>query len=203
MHSSRRFVRCSAAAVLFASLVMPIQAKGRPAAAVVQPASSSAAPLPKIRIENFGKVTADYYRGAQPKATDYKDLAALGIKTVIDLTRDGRDDEPGLVKKAGMAFYRIPLITTEKPSAAAVAEFLQLVSDPANLPVFVHCQGGRHRTGAMTAVYQMTHDGLTADKAYQQMKHFKFEGFPGHPELKSFVYDFYTQLTQALAPATR
>jgi tyrosine-protein phosphatase SIW14 len=62
--------------------------------------------------------------------------------------------------------------------------------------VFVHCQGGRHRTGVMTAVYRMTKDGWTADRAYQEMKQYRFEGFPGHPELKRFVYDYYSALPQ-------
>jgi len=26
------------------------------------------------------------------------------------------------------------------------------------------------------------------------MKQYKFEGFPGHPELKRFVYDYYSQV---------
>jgi tyrosine-protein phosphatase SIW14 len=147
-----------------------------------------------VRIDNFGEVNANYYRGAQPEKRDYRDLAALGVKMVIDLTRDGRSDEPGLVKAAGMKFVRIPLTTTERPSEQAVAQFLQLVNDPANQPVYVHCQGGRHRTGTMTAVYRMTQDGWTADQAYAEMKQFRFEGFPGHPELKSFVYDYYSQV---------
>jgi hypothetical protein len=42
----------------------------------------------------------------------------------------------------------------------------------------------------MTAVYRMTKDGWSADRAYQEMKQFNFEGFPGHPELKHFVYDY-------------
>ena len=84
-------------------------------------------------------------------------------------------------------------MTTDRPSSSAVAEFLQLVNDPAKQPVYVHCQGGRHRTGVMTAVYRMTQDGWTADRAYDEMKQFNFEGFPGHPALKSFVYDFSTQ----------
>jgi len=118
------------------------------------------------------------------------------VKTVIDLTRDGREDEPGLVKRAGMNFYRIPLTTSEAPSSAAVTKFLNLVNDPANWPVYVHCQGGRHRTGVMTAVYRMTQDGWTADRAYNEMKQFNFEGFPGHPELKHFVFDYYSQLSE-------
>jgi protein tyrosine/serine phosphatase len=150
----------------------------------------------KVRIKNFGKINETYYRGAQPEGRDYADLAKMGVKTVIDLTRDGRADEPGLVQRAGMKFYRIPLTTSAAPSAAAVNQFLKLVNDPANFPVFVHCQGGRHRTGAMTAVYRMTNDNWTADKAYQEMKQYHFEGFPGHPELKRFVYDYYSRNPQ-------
>ena len=35
--------------------------------------------------------------------------------------------------------------------------------------------------------------GWTADQAYAEMKKYRFEGFPGHPELKQFVYDTYAQ----------
>ena len=148
--------------------------------------------LTKIRIDNFGKTNDHYFRGAQPRSRDYSDLANLGVKTVIDLTKDGRDDEPGLVQRAGMKFYRIPLTTSEAPAPTKVAQFLKIVNDPANWPVYVHCQGGRHRTGVMTAVYRMTQDGWTPDRAYQEMKQFRFEGFPGHPALKQFVYDYYS-----------
>src|SRR6266850_2123294 len=147
----------------------------------------------KVQIKNFGRINDNYYRGAQPESRDYADLATLGVKTVIDLTRDGRPDEPGFVEAAGMKFYRIPLTTSDRPSEAAVTQFLKLVNDPANFPVYVHCQGGRHRTGVMTAVYRMTQDGWTADRAYAEMKQYRFEGFPGHPVLKNFVYDYYSR----------
>jgi len=159
--------------------------------------SSSSPAIRNIRIDNFGRINDNYYRGAQPKERDYADLAAMGVKTVIDLTRDGNSAEPSLVRLAGMNFYRIPMTTSDRPAPAAIAQFLKLVNDPANQPVYVHCQGGRHRTGAMTAVYRITQDGWTADRAYAEMKQFRFEGFPGHPELKSFVYDYYTKFSQA------
>ena len=152
--------------------------------------------LPRISIDNFGRINDNYYRGAQPAGRDFADLATLGIKTVIDLTKDGRDDEKAIVERLGMKFYRIPMTTSDRPSDAAVARFLKLVSDPAQQPVYVHCQGGRHRTGVMTAVYRMTHDSWTPDQAYAEMKRFRFEGFPGHPKLKSFVFDYYAQLAQ-------
>jgi len=112
-----------------------------------------------IRIDNFGRVTANYYRGAQPAGHDYADQAA-GIKTVIDLTEEGDAQEAAIVQGLGMEFHRIPMTTHETPSSETVHEFLTLVNDPVNQPVYVHCQGGRNRTGVMTAVYRMTTEGV-------------------------------------------
>jgi protein tyrosine/serine phosphatase len=169
-------------ATLIAALILAASASAE--------TKSNADLLARIRIKNFGRTNDNYFRGAQPDSRDYPDLAALGIKTVIDLTRDGRSDEAGLVQRSGMQFYRIPLTTSERPSEAAVTQFLKLVNDPANWPVFVHCQGGRHRTGVMTAVYRMSNEGWNANKAYEEMREYHFEGFPAHPVLKSFVYDY-------------
>jgi protein tyrosine/serine phosphatase len=157
--------------------------------------AASATALARIHIDNFGKVDGDYYRGAQPERSDYADLAKLGVKTVIDLQSDGNGREKSLVEQNGMSFYRIPMTTSERPSVAAVKQFLSLVNDPARRPVYVHCAGGQHRTGVMTAVYRMTKYGWTEDKAYDEMKQYKFETFFGHPELRSFVHDFYETLT--------
>src|ERR1041385_1850640 len=170
-------------------------------AAIAKTPASGA--LANIRIDNFGRINDNYFRGAQPKDHDYADLAALGVKTVIDLTKDGDEREPGMVRQAGMNFYRIPLTTSDRPSSEAIAQFLKLVNDPAKQPVYVHCQGGRHRTGAMTAVYRMTQDGWTADRAYHEMKQFRFEGFPGHPALKQFVYDYYARMQRPVIAGNR
>ena len=155
----------------------------------------SAAELAAVTIDNFGRVDNDYYRGSQPDREEYGELAKLGVKTVIDLQSDGKAREKALVEQAGMSFYRIPLTTSERPSDAAVTQFLALVNDPENQPVYVHCAGGQHRTGVMTAVYRMTKYGWNEDKAYDEMKQYKFETFLGHPALRSFVHDFYEKLT--------
>ena len=131
-------------------------------AASVEAQTSRRDKLPNIGIDNFGHVNDNYYRGAQPAGRDYADLAALGVKTVVDLTEDGDVNEPGIVQSRGMKFFRIPMTTHAQPAPQAVAQFLKLVNDPANQPVYVHCQGGRHRTGIMTAVYRMVKDGWTA-----------------------------------------
>jgi protein tyrosine/serine phosphatase len=156
-------------------------------------AASASADAPvdaSIGIDNFGQVSSNYYRGAQPKGGHYARLAALGVKTVIDLTKDGDAQEANLVRAAGMSFYRIPMTTHEPPSKDKVAEFLKLVDDPAKQPVYVHCQGGRHRTGVMTAVYRMTKDHWTADQAFAEMQKYRYGADFLHPEFKQFVHGY-------------
>ncbi len=154
-------------------------------------AAPAVAQKPGIQIGNFGKINDNYYRGAQPKGTDFRDLAALGVKTVIDLQADGPSNEAGAVKADGMNFVRIGMTTTKAPTDAQIEQFFDIVSNPANQPVYVHCAGGRHRTGTMTALYRMTYDGWTAAQAYNEMKQFHFEGFPDHPVLRSYVYAYH------------
>lgn len=144
-----------------------------------------------IHIDNFGRISDTYYRGAQPEGRDYADLAKLGVKTVINLTSDDAlAEEPGLVAKAGMKYVAIPMTTRVAPTQAQLEQFLKIVNDPASQPVYVHCVGGRHRTGVMTAVYRMNQDSWTADKAFDEMKQFKFGAAMLHPEFKKFVYDY-------------
>jgi protein tyrosine/serine phosphatase len=148
----------------------------------------------KTRIKNFGCVNESFYRGAQPKESDYEELARMGIKTVIDLQRVGEADEKSMVEAAGMKFYRIPMSDKSWPGAQQAEEFLKIVNDPANQPVFLHCRGGRHRTGAMTAIYRMTRNEWTADQAYQEMKRYDFEYGYGHGPLKDYVYAYYSRM---------
>ena len=148
----------------------------------------------KVQIKNFGCLNEAFYRGAQPKDQDYADLAALGVKTVIDLQRDNKTQEQALVEAQGMKFFRIGMSDRERPSAEQAELFLKIVNDPANQPIYVHCAGGRHRTGAMTAIYRITHDGWSADQAFQEMKNYDFEYGMGHGPLKAYVYDFYSKI---------
>ena len=163
-----------------------------------------AAAQPAIHIDNFGEVNSTYYRGAQPKGPDYADLAAVGIKTLVNLT-DGDADpqEPALARNVGLHYFQIPMSTHKPPTPAQITEFLQIVNDPANQPVYVHCVGGRHRTGVMTAVYRLTHDAWTATRAFDEMKHYKFGADFLHPEFKDFVFSYATELSHAAPAATK
>jgi Tfp pilus assembly protein FimV len=142
-------------------------------------AAVASAPLPNVQIENFGRVNPNYYRGAQPKGRDFADLAAAGVKMVIDLAEEGDPAEEANAKKAGLQFTRIPMTTHESPGPVTIA----------------------HRTGVMTAIYRVTGEGWTPLQAFNEMKQYKFGADVLHKEFKDFILGFTT--ADAPAPAAR
>ncbi|HEU4386514.1 MAG TPA: dual specificity protein phosphatase family protein [Blastocatellia bacterium] len=162
-------------------------------------AQSLGTEAPQCEIKNFGRVSDSIFRGAQPRAKDYPVLAKMGVKTVIDLQREGDSKEQGLVEAAGMKFFRVPMSDTDYPKQEQIERALQLVSDTANQPVFVHCAGGRHRTGAVIAMYRMTHEGWDFDHVFAEMKQYDFNHGFGHGAIKDYVYDQYVQGSQVVS----
>jgi len=187
----------------FSTLVFTLLAVLVSASAVVaQPAPAPAEVTnPSIHIKNFGQMDARFFRGAQPAKNDYKDLAALGIKTVIDLRDDPKDYERPLVESLGMKYVNIPMLGKQYPTPEATDLFLRTVNDPATGKFFVHCAGGRHRTGAMGAVYRFQFYNWTFDQAYQEMKHYDFYTQWGHEAFRTFVRDYFerTQMNKKAA----
>jgi len=162
-----------------------------------------------VDVDNFGQVTDFYYRGGQPRGDEYNKLASIGVKTIIDLRDDAKDYARALTEQAGMKYVNLPLSDKDYPPPDTASKFLSLVNDRENWPVYVHCAGGRHRTGAMTAVFRMTVQGWDAGRAYDEMKDYDFYTRFGHKAMKRFVFDYYRGLKQAetitemLTPASK
>lgn len=181
------------------------------ALALAVAAASAAGQRPAVLdIENFGKVNDNYYRGGQPRAEQYGELKRLGIKTVIDLRKDSKEEAPEWARAAGLAYFNLPLKASRPATEEQTEVFLRLVNDPANWPVYVHCKGGRHRTGALSAVYRITQDGWTADQAFDEMLKYDFDngsnigglfGGGGRARQKRFVYAFYERHAASKDPA--
>src|SRR6185312_12546805 len=136
-----------------------------------------------IKIKNFGQMDERFYRGAQPKEQDYAALAALGIRTIVDLRDDPTSYEKGATEAAGMRYVNIPMNDKSYPREDQIQAFLKLVDDPNTGKFFVHCAGGRHRTGVMGAVYRFNHDKWSFDQVYKEMKDYDFYTRFGHGEM--------------------
>ena len=157
--------------------------------------------FPNVKIKNFGQLDERFYRGARPKEEDYKALAELGIKTVIDLTDNSREYEQPAVEAAGLRYVNIPMVDKSYPSMDQINEFLKVVDDPETGKFFVHCAGGRHRTGVVGAVYRFNKHNWNLEQAVAEMNQFEFKSGFGHGKQKDFVEDYWQQFQKQQAQA--
>jgi tyrosine-protein phosphatase SIW14 len=161
--------------------------------------------LPK----NFSVVRINVlYRSGQLSTDHFAKIVALnGIKTVIALDTANDKKELAIAKQLGINFESFEMPGTGLGDAEAFHRFLEIVGEPANRPVLVHCAAGAKRTGAAVALYRMVFDGWTLDDAVKEMK---YSGFDGSPELiehvakayESIPDDLFRRLTRSETPAT-
>lgn len=149
--------------------------------------------FPNIKIKNFGQMDDRFFRGARPKDDDYRALAALGVKTIIDLTDNSMEYEKPAVEAAGLRYVNIPMVDKSYPSMDQINQFLKVVDDPATGKFFVHCAGGRHRTGVVGAVYRFKHDKWNLEQALAEMDQYEFGSGYGHGKQRDFVKDYWDQ----------
>lgn len=153
--------------------------------------------FPSVHIKNFGQMDERFYRGAEPKGMeDIQSLKQLGINTVIDLQAKPEPAERSMVESLGMRYVNIPMVDKEYPRPEWVAAFMKTVNDPSTGKFFVHCAGGRHRTGSMGAVYRFEKYGWGYDQVYAEMKQFDFYTSWGHGDFKTFVEDYARQMQE-------
>ena len=94
--------------------------------------------------------------------------------------------------------------TAWHPEDENVVKFLQVLRDPKNRPVFVHCQHGADRTGLMVAIYRIAVQGWSRQDAIQEMT----QGGTGFHEVWTNLIDYLLKLDivriqqQAGLPAT-
>ncbi len=180
-------------------VIMVVMALALAATAMAARSAPNAA-FPTIHIENFGKMNEKFFRGAQPKEEDFNDLAALGIKTIINLRKDPTRYEKRAVEALGMRYVHIPMSARRYPKNEQVEYFLQLATDPNTGPFYVHCVGGRHRTGLMGAVYRMKIDGWNYERTYKEMKDYDFYTRWGHGPIRDYVQDYWRRIQVGWIP---
>jgi|ERR1700752_518501 len=157
--------------------------------------------FPNVKIKNFGQMDERFFRGARPDEQDYSALAALGVTTIIDLTDNSKEYEQPAVERAGLRYINIPMVDKSRPTMDQISAFLKIIDDPATGKFYVHCAGGRHRTGVMGAVYRFTKNQWNLDQVLAEMDQYEFGSGTGHGKQRDFVKDYWEQF-QAKATVT-
>ena len=185
---------------LFACRADPPAAPAAPAAPALAPASGTRTPLRPREdvpgVPNFAQVSAALYRGAQPTAEGMRALQAMGVKTIVNLRllHSDRDRLEG----TGLQYLHIHAAAWH-PEDEDVARVLRVIRDPANQPVFVHCQHGADRTGTMVAAYRIVEQGWTSEEAAAELPNFGYH--PIWTEILDYLAHFDRAAMQAAVTA--
>jgi protein tyrosine/serine phosphatase len=105
-----------------------------------------------------------------------------GIRTVVTLRDAYHLGDPPPDKKEedycrdhGINYERISprswwAPAGEVPAEEGVRQFRQVMDNPENFPVLVHCFAGIHRTGAFCAIYHMEYEHWSNERAIDELK---------------------------------
>lgn len=118
--------------------------------------------LAQAEIQRFIEIEKGaIYRGSQPEdAQDYRKLKALGIKTIINLRWDKSVAQSKLdARTHHLNFKNFPIKATEYPNADQINEIFEILENPRNHPVYIHCAYGKDRTGLIAALYRVHYQG--------------------------------------------
>lgn len=139
---------------------------------------------------NFSRVTPSIYRGAQPSARDLVKMKRdYGIQAVLNLRDDVGSEEVAEVKAAGLLWYAVPMRDDAAPTDAQIRSALGVLRS--GITVLLHCKGGRHRTGALIAVYRVVEQNWSKERAWEEAYKYGYYRFGGHGPIEDwFLKDF-------------
>ena len=158
--------------------------------------------IPEAGIIRFAEIRPGLARGGEPGPEGLRYLRSQGYRTIVSFLTDPA--ESAWVVQSGMRYVHLPMRSSfffaDTPTNEQVHQFLSIVGDSTQYPMFIHCHAGKDRTGAMTAIYRMEVCGWTAEEAVEEMRAFGFSGRYG--KLRNYVENYSLQPSTPSLPTT-
>ncbi|MGV3515575.1 beta-lactamase hydrolase domain-containing protein [Luteitalea sp.] len=123
-------------------------------------------------VVNFSRVDAAVACGGDTQHDVFPTLAAQGFTTVVNLRLP---DEPGVAEEAaavadaGLRYFHLPM-NPAAPLPETAEAFLDVLADPANQPVYIHCASA-NRVGAVWAIKRVVQDAWSREDALAEARH--------------------------------
>ena len=154
-------------------------------AAILVGQQSKKEEVPGIR--NFTQVDATTACAGATSPEAITELKRRGFTSIINFrteSEDGATVEAGIqaALAADLKYFHMPFRTATKETTD---EFLKVVSDPANQPVFIHC-GSANRVGGMWLIKRVKLDGWDVEAATAEAETIGLRS----PTLKEFALDY-------------
>jgi len=124
-----------------------------------------ATPVIGSELNNFYRIDNHLYRSEQPGDDAFPQIAAFGIREVLNLREFHSDeDEAG---KTQLTLHQLKL-RTGKVTEDQLIEALKIIKNSQG-PVLVHCWHGSDRTGTVVATYRIVEQGWSKQQALDEM----------------------------------
>ena len=154
-------------------------------AAILVGQQSKKEEVPGIR--NFTQVDATTACAGATSPEAITELKRRGFTSIINFrteSENGATVEAGIqaALAADLKYFHMPFRTATKETTD---EFLKVVSDPANQPVFIHC-GSANRVGGMWLIKRVKLDGWDVEAATAEAETIGLRS----PTLKEFALDY-------------
>lgn len=137
--------------------------------------------IPGSGLQNLYSIDTGVYRSEQPTDADFKAMEKYGIREVLNLrNRHSDDDEAaGTSIKLHRVRSKAHAIDDE-----LLIEALRIIQKRKG-PIVIHCRHGSDRTGAVCAMYRILFQGVSKEKAIQEMTE---GGFGFHSIYKNIIH---------------
>jgi hypothetical protein len=129
------------------------------------------------------------YRSGQMTAGGFAEaVERLHIRAVLNLQDEYPDPEISegyftgasvaeseLCRRLGVRYlYLAPDLLPHRQAVThhpvAIDKLREILADPGNLPLLIHCRAGLHRTGVLVGVYRMSYQSWSPGEAIREMK---------------------------------
>ena len=188
-------------AVQLARAVAELDFKHRPSLTLEHDKSQPPTPDGSGRPANFDVITPGIYRSSFPSFPHFETLADLELKTIITFV-DGPLDfaYANFITSNGITHHHIHVKANKDPDVYSdqdtIFQILDLMLDPENYPMLIHCNKGKHRTGCISACFRRV-TGWTTEAAIEEYVRF---ASPKDRELdKKFIERFDPTALKPLA----
>ena len=126
--------------------------------------------------------------GGQPSERAFGVIAKNGFRTVLNLRAASEGIDPArdraAAEREGMRYLHIP-VESRAPRDEQAEEFVRVVRDESNHPIFVHCATA-NRVGAFMLIYRVLEDGWGEERALEEATRIGLRG----AELQRFALDY-------------
>ncbi len=125
---------------------------------------------------NFHIIAPGVWRSAQVSEESIRRMKIHGLKTIINFRGNEKSHqwEKKMALKLGIKYYQFSINSKKRQSKEKLAQILEIMNNPKNQPVLIHCLGGKDRAGLLSALYKIQFMNASKNDIHKEMLMFGY-----------------------------